>query len=182
MILNVLHDTFRADRYKLLMAEVSAQGLEIKLWEAVKGNRKSSMNVNAAHKQIVRYAKENNLPEICIAEDDIKFCGNGAWKYFLDNKPGDYDIYLGGITSGKILAGNVVERFSGFHLYMVHKKFYDIFLSVESSRDIDAAMTRKGRFIVCNPFAAITHKTFSDHRKVMENPLKYYRGKKLYGS
>jgi hypothetical protein len=76
-----------------------------------------------AHKQIIQWASNQNLPSILIAEDDIKFTAKRAFEYFIKNEPPDFDLYLGGITYGKINTDNSVTDFAGTHLYKINKKF-----------------------------------------------------------
>src|ERR1700677_1855384 len=101
MIVNVIHDRARTDRYDLLQKEIETHGLTVKYWPAVKDPlNRVFVGISQAHKQIIRYAKENKLPSVCIAEDDLYFFAPGAWQYFLDNIPADYDIYLGVVFHG----------------------------------------------------------------------------------
>ena len=55
-----------------------------------------------AHQQVVAWTKRNGLGEICIAEDDVQFSSPGAFEYFINQKPKEYDLYLGGIKCGEI--------------------------------------------------------------------------------
>ena len=45
---------------------------------------------------IVQWAKDNGLKEVCIAEDDLGFTCDDAWRYYLENKPEKFDVYIGG--------------------------------------------------------------------------------------
>ncbi len=42
-------------------------------------------------------------------EDDVRFTNPNSFKYFLENKPKDFDIYLSGIYLGEILEDNSVK-------------------------------------------------------------------------
>lgn len=163
------------------MKELKSQEIsDFKLWNGIYlPSIKAS--INKAHKQIVEWAYENDLDEVCIAEDDICFTAKGAWDYFLQQKPKDFDIYLGGIYSGDIKEDNSVDRFTGFHLYVVSKKFYPIYLSVPDDEHIDRALGGKGSYIVCNPFAAIQYEGFSSNTGKMETYGNLLEGRKLFG-
>lgn len=88
-----------------------------------------SGNISRAFKQIVRDAKEKNLPFVIIGEQDLQFTAAGAWQYYLDNMPDDFDLYLGGIYSGQLEGNRIVNGYSGNTLITVHSRFYDFFLS-----------------------------------------------------
>lgn len=119
---------------------------------------------------------------VFIAEDDIKFTARGAFEYFLQNEPQQYDIYLGGIIYGNINADNSVNDFAGAHLYKINKRFYNTFLSLPEEIDIDRTLANKGKFIVCKPFAAIQQNGFSDNQKKYRNYNRYLQNRELYKS
>jgi hypothetical protein len=161
---NIIHDTSRVDRMEVLKKEIEQQGIEkYNLWDAVYDVRSVYAGINKAHKQIVQWAKENELPEVLIMEDDVKFLGEGAFKYFIENKPKDYDLYLAGIFLGVLQEDNTVKEFTGMTCYFVNEKFYDTFLSVEENKHIDAALSGLGDYKVCVPFVAIQHDGMSSN-------------------
>jgi hypothetical protein len=168
---HIIHDSKRTDRMPNLNKEIDEQGLDVQLWEAEFVPKKPFAGVMKAHKKIVAWAKEQGLPEVCIMEDDIKFAGPGAWQYYLDNKPDDFDIYLGGIYSGTIARG-VTKDFSALHLYIVHERFYDTFLAVPEGNHLDRGLAGKGRYVVCYPYAATQYGGFSDNsRSIRTNKI-----------
>lgn len=160
MLINVIHGG-RTERMALLEKEIEGQGLsmffDVEVWQGVHDSRSVVRSINLSHKQIVRNAKENGYPEVTIAEDDVKFCGKGAIKYYLDNKSTDYDLYLGCVYLGDIQPDNTVDEFSALIFYTVHERFYDTFLSVSDDLHIDRALTRLGKFVVCNPMCCKQH-------------------------
>lgn len=96
LIPNIIHNKDRHDRRDTLLAELKYQGIEeFRVWDAIYDRRGAHIGINKAHKQIVEYAKQEGLPEVLIFEDDIRFCGKGAFDYYIANKPKDFDIYLG---------------------------------------------------------------------------------------
>jgi hypothetical protein len=121
--------------------------------------------ISLSHKKIVKYAKDNKLPEICIAEDDILFTSLNSYKYFLDNKPDDFDIYLGGYYTGIPLPDKTLYSFSGLHIYCIRESFYEKFLSVTTLRNIDQAIAGMGLFKFCEPLVAKQRNGYSFHRK-----------------
>ncbi len=180
MKLNIIHLSKRKDRFSILQKELETQGIsDFKIWEGVT-DENAIKGISLAHKQIVQYAKDLKLPSILIAEDDIKFTDLGAFDFFLKNMPGDFDLYLGGITWGHIRKDNSITDFSGPILYLIHERFYDIFLSIHEDYHIDRALKNRGRFIVCNPMVAIQHDGFSDNSKRIMHYDIYLKGKKIY--
>jgi len=166
MTIHIIHLPHRSDRYELLLKELENQHIkDFRIWDGIVDKEIVSRGIAKAHKQIVKHAKALQLPEVLIAEDDLHFMAPGAFQYFLDNRPADYDIYLGGITWGQIKENNEVNDFSGITLYMVNSRFFDSFLSIPEDRDLDRQLRHKGKFIVCNPMVAIQHDGFSDNYK-----------------
>lgn len=171
MTCHIIHDSSRADRWETLQKEIETQGLDYQLWEADKSTKKPHVNIMRSHKAIVRWARDNGLPEVCILEDDIKFCDKGAFQYFLDSKPEDFDLYLGGIYSGKIING-VVKDFSALHLYIVNEGFYNRFLEASETNHLDRGLGGWGIYKVCQPYAAIQYGGFSDNsRSIRQNKI-----------
>lgn len=163
MTANVIFDSRSPDDYQRLLGEFSEQGIaDFKFWDAVCNRNSVIESINASHKMIVRDAKERHLDKCLLMEQDLYFTAPGAWKYFLDNEPKDYDVYLGAtyiipISNNKIC---------GFHCYMVKEKFYDAFLSVPDDAHIDTAVgDLKGDYYFCYPFPALQRPGFSFNNK-----------------
>ena len=120
------------------------------------------------------------MSSILIAEDDVKYTAKMAFEYFIINEPKDYDLYLGGITYGKINTDNSVKDFAGTHFYKIHQRFYKTFLSLPEEKDIDRSLAHKGKFIVCNPFVAIQQNGYSDNQKKYQNYDIYIKDRQLF--
>lgn len=178
--LNIINLSHREDRIQLVNSQLFKQDLIGCLWPGILDLENSKRGISKAHKQIVSYAKNQNLPSIIIAEDDIKFTDLGGFDYFIKNEPIDYDLYLGGIYFGNIKADNSVEDFAGLTLYKIKQKFYDTFLSINEEKDIDRELSKKGKFFVCDPFVAIQHNGFSDNVKKNVNYDSHLISKKLF--
>lgn len=162
MLLNLIHDPLDpSGRSKQLLSELQQQEIEVRIWRSMHDAIAPHSGVSRAHKQIIRWAKEQGLPEIIIGEDDVRFLGAGAWKRFLESKPAEFDIYTAGTYCGTIEPDGRVFRFCGTHCYIVHEKFYDVFLSADEEEHIDQWLRGLGMFIVCRPFAAIQWDDFS---------------------
>lgn len=163
MTIHVLYDDRKPERLDNVMEEFRRQNISnnVKIWGAIiKNNISIVESINAGHKNIVQYAKDNNLPEICIAEDDLMFPNENGWNYFIENKPDLFDLYIG----GNYLCDNRIEKkppllkvseYVGNQLIIISKKYYDVFLSVPNNQHIDTAQKGLGEFYVCYPFVAL---------------------------
>lgn len=181
IMLNIIHLKHRRDRMLLFQQQISEQGIKnYKIWEGIKIDNNPKKGIAMAHKQIVEWAGNQNLSSIIVAEDDIQFTASGAYKYFLENEPESYDLYLGGIVYGKLNSDNSINEFSGLTLYMINQRFYETFLSIPETLDLDRALANRGEYIVCNPFVAIQHDGYSDnHSKYMKYD-RYYENRSFF--
>ena len=181
MQINIIHLPERVDRLKLLKKELKWQGiLDFKIWPGIVDDSIPVRGISKAHKQIVKYANDNELPEVLIAEDDLKFTSIGAFEFFLKGRPSDSDIYLSSIYYGLIAEDNSVNDFSGLTFYIVNQSFYNKFLEIPEHDNLDRLLSKKGKFIVCNPFTVIQHNGFSDNTKRYCNYDIYLTGRKLF--
>lgn len=163
MKLNIIFDARMIDRYEPLIDELKRQNItDYEIWPCIMLKDVVS-SINASHKMIVRDAKEKGLAMVAIAEDDIYFPAQDGWKYFLKSIPEIFDIYLACTYITPIDQKQVV----GFHLYIVHERFYDKFLSVKDDIHIDTAMNGLGDMQFCYPFAALQRKGFSSNNKTI---------------
>lgn len=180
MIVNIIHGR-RDERLPRLYNELQDQGItDFKIWEGIHDVRSIVRSINLSHKQIVKYAKDNFIPEICIGEDDVRFTHPNSFNYFLQNKPKEFDIYLSSIYLGEIAADNTVQSFSALHLYIVNERFYDTFLSLPEDEHLDRAMSGKGLFVVCHPFIAEQYDGFSSNTGKEEQYGGLMRGRQMY--
>jgi hypothetical protein len=170
----------RQERYEPLIKGLAEQGAEYKLWDAVRRRESIVRSINESHKNIVRAAKEQGLPEVCIGEDDLMFTAAGAWQYFLEKKPppNEYDLYLGG-TYIKPFEPLFVQ---GFQLYFVSAKFYDRFLSVPDLEHIDTAMNdiEDRQYVLCRPIVALQRAGISANHGAFVDYNKYLSQEDLY--
>lgn len=172
----ILHCITLPQRKENLKSEIERLGIEAVYWDATV--LYNSINAIAmSHKKIIKWAKENNISEVCIAEDDIVFTSINSYKYFLANKPADYDIYLGGNYSGVKMPDGTLYGFTGFTIYCCHSRYYDKFLSTPINKNIDAAQRGMGKFIACEPLIAKQRNGYSFHRKKEVNDDSYLAGR-----
>jgi hypothetical protein len=78
------------------------------------------------------------------------------------------------------LKDNSVKEFSGFHCYIVNKKFYETYLSLPDDAHIDRALAGLGKYYVSSPFIAIQHNGFSYNTKMEMNYDDLLIGRELY--
>lgn len=176
--LNIILDSRRTERYEPLMNELKKQKIsDFEIWPCIILDNVVK-SINLSHKMIVRDAKERGLKEVAIAEDDLWFTADDGWSYYLRNKPEVYDLYLA--CTYCIPVSN--NRVTGFHLYMVHERFYDRFLSVPDEKHIDTAMDDlKGNYNFCYPFAALQRPGFSNNNKAVVNYNAILAQEDVYG-
>jgi hypothetical protein len=181
MTLHIIHLSRRQDRLVLLQRELATQKVDdFRIWEGIESTPRPYMGIARAHKRIVSYAKAEKYASVLIGEDDIQFTAPGALAYFLTMEPPVYDLYLGGISWGNISKDQTVGDFSGTHLYMIRESFYDTFLSIPETGDIDRNLKNRGRYVVCHPFVALQHNGFSDNKKRDVNFDPYFSGRNLF--
>jgi hypothetical protein len=187
-IVHFINLKHRTDRLEKAEQEFKEQGIESNRWEGIiygETFTERRKGVNAAHRQIVQYAKDNKLPYIIIAEDDIRFFQGESWKFYLDNMPKSFDIYLGMIYTGKIENNRLASAASGFILYTVHERFYDTFLSCPVDKHIDRELTNnfnKYEFMVCPEFVCEQRLSKSDNSGQTVDLRKLLEGRKIFGN
>jgi len=167
---NIIHCSNGSARLPRLLKELEGQNItDYELWEGYHDTTSVVKSINLAHKSIVEYAQLAKWEEVLIMEDDIRFCGEGAFESFLANKPQSFDLYLGGIYNGQLDENNKVKRFTGFHCYIIHSRFYETFLSTPSEQHIDVSLDNLGEYYVSYPFTSIQYNGFSSNSKKEEN-------------
>lgn len=184
MKLNILHlygTDFSQGRYDSFMKQLSEQGItDFKIWPGIYDKGMPYRGINRAHKQIIADAKERNLPSVCVMEDDCMFYGSGAFDFFINNKPTEFDIYLGSLSNGTSDSYGILKWFRGMTLYIVNNCFYDTFLSVPEKMDIDAALSNKGLFKVCPAIVCYQSDGYSYHKKAVKQYSKLTNQYKRY--
>jgi hypothetical protein len=165
MTLNVLHLPRRKDRYINLIGQLSYVGItDYQIWEGFEFEPVVTA-ISQSFKRIVKDAQERGLEMVAIAEDDVWFTHPDSWKYFLENIPPYFDVYLSSYYSGTETFGGRVENYRGNSLIVVHSRFYEKFLNLDESINIDNAMDGLGEYFVCPLFAAIQFPGYSDQMK-----------------
>jgi hypothetical protein len=171
--LNIIHDSRMLARLEPLMEQLRNQNItDYRIWPPVDDVNSVVASINKSHKQIIKDAMDRGLEEVAVGEDDLMFTSNNSWKYFLENKPKDYSIYLA-CTYIPPISNNLI---CGFHLYVVHSSFYETFLSIPDNVHIDTHMNETGgKWVFCYPFPALqkegwsaNNKAWADYNKVLK--------------
>lgn len=192
MIPQIIKDPNRARENTTLLKELKDQRIVPMYWNSVPDPQNVVRSINLSHKQIVRFAKKNHIPRICILEEDVMFTAPGAWLHFLNNIPKEYDLYLGGAYGLNRMAIKriseetsnptpEIHNFAGLHCYIIHERYYDRFLDQPENQHIDNQPGR-GVFKVVYPFCALQHPGWSANNKCEQDYNQYYTQIDLYGT
>lgn len=169
MIAHVIVNPFRPHTNTTLCDELERQGINAKIWQCINDSNNVVRSINLSHKQIVQFAVDHHLPQICIMEEDVWFPAKNGWQYFQQNIPEKFDLYLGGAYGLNYVALNNIQanpgaveinNFAGLHCYIINSSYYVKFLSLPEDKHIDD-QPGFGRFFVCSPFAALQHPGWS---------------------
>lgn len=165
MVAHIIHNPKRVERKVTLEYEAETQGFEYKIWEA-EMHEKPHIGCLRSHKKIIQYAKDNNLPEILIMEDDVRFCGAGSFDHYINSKPPEFDLYLAGVYYIEPHVTGTLHKFSATHCYIISQRFYDKVLAFpENQYHIDELFTGLGKYIVIKPYCAVQYPGYSDNIK-----------------
>lgn len=178
----IISNARRPVRVERMKREMKRQGIDdYKVWPSVHiSDKPARTGISRAHKQIVQWAADEGIEEVCIFEDDVWFPSPGGWQYFLSKKPEKYDLYLAGITRGE-LSNGITKRYTGQFGYFIHERYYDTFLRTDERMDIDGAQAGRGLFHVCYPFAAFCYPGWSDQVGGVMDYSHLLIGRDIYG-
>lgn len=164
------------------------------VWDGIIIKGLPHSGISKSHKQIVQHAKDNGLNMAFIAEDDFKLTDPVSWRYFTENIPDDFDLYMAGISGGTVNPDKTVCSWSGLFTYVIHARFYDVFLSVPEEFHIDRWLSgvglpeiekklgRKPVYKVCYPIASITLDGVSYKSESYVQHSKFFKGYEKFKS
>lgn len=183
MTLNCLNLVHRTDRRDNAIKEFQKQNIiDYQFWTPIP-HETAFISISKSHKMIVQDAKNKGLSMCAVCEDDIEFADEGAWQYFIDNIPNDFDLYLASIYWGEIKPDKTVDDFSAMTLYIIHSRYYDTFLSTPEIGHIDRSQKERGKFVVCDLFTAFQIEGYSDNVKRETNYFQQYlHGRKFFSN
>lgn len=188
-IVHVLTLDKRTDRLLSVSQQAKKQGFGVYFHNGIDAEERKDTKkaICMGHKSIVQYAKDNNLPYIVAAEDDVIFFAEGAFKYYMDNMPKDFQLYCGVIYNGEVdNEFRIKNGMSGTHtLITYHNSFYDFILN-EMPDDCHCDryagdFAWKYKYYVCNPMVCEQSGGWSDNIKMNMKYDVYLEGKSLYG-
>ena len=174
----------RQERINSIVRQSKSQGFAVRFWEGVTGNKNTWTNISQAFKKIITFAKESAYDTITIAEDDLVFTAPGAWEYYCNNTPKEFDTYLGGIYSAQIEDGRIMNGYSGHTLITVHEKFYDFILGANEGDHLDRHLGNtafKHQYKVCEPFVVKQIGGYSDNLKRVMSYDEYHKQFNYFG-
>ncbi|HEV3223888.1 MAG TPA: hypothetical protein VGZ90_13460 [Puia sp.] len=179
-MIHVIHDPRQTEKLELLSSHLNERGVPFTVHTGIIDRKTVEESINASHKMLVKWAKEEQMDEICIGEDDLFFPAKDGWNWYLSNKPQEFDIYLGGCYGVPMPIINPLKEFVALHLYTIRSSWYDSFLSAADNTHIDTAQTG-GRFFCCYPMAAVQRAGYSanNHRECDYNTS--LRKEDIYG-
>lgn len=157
----IIYDNRRSEKEPLFKEQLERQGIKkYEIFPAIVLTHSVIESISASFKEVIRQAKENNEEEICIFEDDIFMPNENAWKYFLENKPAKYSVYIGGnylIDNRLNYTAPLVQcnEWVGNHCILVHNSYFDTWLETDEKLHCDNAQANKGIFYSCFPFIAL---------------------------
>lgn len=206
MVVNIIHNPLNKTRHKILMNELSSQGIthfslndnavhKYTIVDAIMAPENSSNKdivtcIGKSHQKALQQGKHPFNDYTIIAEDDVRFLKSDSFQHFIDGielLPDDWDVYLSGVYTmigWKNFNGfRSVNDFAALHLYAVRQKFYDKFMSYEGGDHFDRWIGGKGgaKCYVRYPFSAIQHNGFSDQRKMNCNDDYFIKNFEVYG-
>lgn len=186
----VIYNDYRPEKYDLFIDELERQKIyDYEIFHCIKNqNHNIVEKISESFKTVIREAKENGDKEICIIEDDIMFQNEKGWEYFINNKPKNYDVYVGGsyyIDDRIVYKPPLVKvpEWTGNQCIIIHERYFDTWLSTDSLEHCDYAQSIKGGdFYHCFPMVALQRPGWSaNHGNVVNyNPEQHPRIPKEY--
>jgi hypothetical protein len=169
MTVHCINLEHREDRRASISKEALVQGFDIQFWKGIYDKKNPKKGICQSHKNIIRFAKEEKLSSVIICEDDCKFSDSGAFDYYVEKTPLDFDLYLGMLYVAQLSGNRVTNGMSGSHtLYTVHEKFYDFYLSIPDDTHVDRYLGQfafKQKYFVCFPMVVKQTGGYSDNLK-----------------
>lgn len=172
----VIYNSYRPEKYDLFISEFKRQGIEDFEIFYCEQNQKHNMveRISESFKTVIRGAKEKGDSEIVIFEDDIMFENKKGWDYFLNNKPENYDCYIGGsyFIDDRVIykePRTKVNSWIGNQLILINERYYDTWLNTDSKQHCDSVHAGLGLFYLCFPMIAFQREGWSANNNAIVN-------------
>lgn len=187
-VINIINLSHRKDRSESIIQQSKDIGFAVRFWEGIATPHAPFIGISESFKKIVRWAKDNRLPYVLVGEDDLKFTHPKAFEYYLQNRPKfhtHYDLYFGMIYEGEIDNNNrLFQGFSGMTLLTVSSRFYDFFLDIRNTNNIDRELgkfAQEKTYLVCPEFVCYQSDGFSDNKKNDATYGHLLKDRKMFG-
>lgn len=178
----------RTDRRKESEAEFKKHHIQVQFFDAINGKflvndngvSKGNLGCIYSHRNIIVLAKQLQLKNILIFEDDVEFSDDYNQKIILAKDFGANVLYLGG-SDKYASVEKINENFSLIkgslctHAYAITEKMYDIFIHALSDpkEPIDviySKLSNEYEFYGYRPKIAWQRESYSD---ILERKIKY---------
>lgn len=157
-------ETDRLSRNQILEELKKIEGITYEVIPAVI-HHEPGVGCTLSHLKCIEYAKQNDWEYVLILEDDTVFTDNVNEvfkKTFQEVCEYEWNLlYLGGLirSKSKKISDSLVHviKTNTTHAYVIHKRFYDIALSIDVNNVIDKsyrALSFKHKMYMCNPMIA----------------------------
>ena len=160
----------RIDRWVLIENEYKKFCNKIIRVPSVK-NEDNVLSCGLSFLKCITLAKNLNLKEILICEDDVTFHDNSIkiWNLCIQELPDDWDILLGGVSSFKNTNKSKykylvkLNDFSGEHMMLVNNKAFDKLFKYLNNKNIkhfdrflgSCAKSKELNIYCCVPFVSV---------------------------
>lgn len=182
---NTINLLSRDDRLLSIAKQAKEQKFALRIWPGITNDDQMPpyKNINKAFRLIVQDAKDNGYEYTIIMEDDCYFHSHESFKYYIDNKPSDFDLYLGMVYSAEVEVNNrILNGYSGHTLLMVHSRFYDTWLSMPEDAHCDrwcGGWAYVYKYFVCYPYVCKQLNGYSDNKRGIYSYDTYLEGKEF---
>lgn len=197
----------RDDRWEECLEEFKSHKLNVKRYSAFDGKyldplpglNSGQVGALYSHMGILQYAKDNDLNNILILEDDVKFDDNVNEKFseIFNRIPTDWDVILFGgnhagnnpWSKGKLIevSKNVfrVSYSLALHCYAVKNTVYDIAIDVLSKKNntndaLFAEIQSKINCYIIRPHLAWQRPSYSDLCGIYSDHMALYDDRALF--
>lgn len=171
----VIYNSYRPEKYDLFMGEFERQKIDVEIFHCEQNQNYNVVEkISESFKTVIREAKERGDKEICIFEDDILFPSENGWEYFIENKPENFSVYIGGnyVVDNRLKYKPPiikVDVWVGNHCIIVNESYYDIWLNTDSKLHCDSVHAGLGNFYACFPYPALQRTGWSANTQTVVN-------------
>lgn len=166
-IVNTINLYKRTDRLLSIAQQAREQNFALRIWPGVEGDT-SMKNINAAYRKIIKEASTNGDAYAIIMEDDCLFSSPNSFRYYMDNRPENFDIWLGMVYAAEVKNGRIMNGYSGNTLITITRDFYYYWLSMPDDVHPDrwvGQFAYERKYYVCEPYVCRQLNGYSDNKR-----------------